>query len=39
MIAMSPRPLQVFDHPADLLDDVGLDALGRFVQQQDASGA
>jgi hypothetical protein len=25
----------VFDHPPDLLKDIGLNALGRFIQQQD----
>jgi hypothetical protein len=31
MVALIP---QQRDHPADLLDDVGLDALGRLVEQQ-----
>ena len=35
-IAISPSSRRCGDHAADLLDDVGLDALGRLVQQQDA---
>jgi hypothetical protein len=36
MIAISPFLAELADHAPDQLDDVGLDALGRFVHQQDA---